>query len=213
LRLTKSEIRPEQVAGARMLHIDGCDVEAAACAASIAREHRVPVSLDVDTVYPGFDCVLENTDYLVAGSDWLHKWTGKADPFAALEMLQAAYGMRVAASTLGEGGALALENGCWAYSPGFQVAAVDTTGAGDVFHGAFCCAVLEGMALERALEFSNAAAAINCTAVGARGHIPSRGEIDALTLAACNKSGARSAAAEIAERLPVRALRAPRPAS
>lgn len=209
LRLTKADIRSEQVAGARMLHIDGCDVEAAAYAASVAREHGVPVSLDVDTVYPGFDCVLQNVDYLVAGSDWLHRWTGEADPLIALEMLQAAYGMRVAASTLGEGGALALENGAWAYSPGFHVAAVDTTGAGDVFHGAFCYAVLKGMALERALEFSNAAAAINCTAIGARGHIPSRGEIDALILSAAGKPGLRCEAAEVAERLPVRALRAP----
>lgn len=213
LRLTKSDIRPEQVAGARMLHIDGCDVEAAAYAASIARERGVPVSLDVDTVYPGFDSVLQNVDYLVAGSDWLHKWTGEADPFVALEMLQIEYGMRVAASTLGEGGALGRESGRWAYSPGFHVAAVDTTGAGDVFHGAFCCAVLEGMGLERVLEFSNAAAALNCTAIGARGHIPSRSEIDALIRSAAGKPDARREAPDVAERLPIRALRAPHSAT
>jgi sulfofructose kinase len=48
---------------------------------------------------------------------------------------------------------------------------VDTTGAGDVFHGAFCYAVLEGMSMRDTLEFSNAMAALNCTAVGARGGI------------------------------------------
>jgi sulfofructose kinase len=213
LRLTASDIRPEDVASARMLHIDGCDVEAAAYAASIAREYGIPVSLDVDTVYPDFDCVLKHVDYLVAGSDWLHKWTGEADFFIALKELQAAYGMRVAASTLGEGGALALENGCWAYSPGFHVPAVDTTGAGDVFHGAFCCAVLEGMPLERTLEFSNAAAAINCTAIGARGHIPSRAEIESLILAAAACSAKRCEAAEIIGRLPEKALRAPHSSS
>jgi sulfofructose kinase len=48
---------------------------------------------------------------------------------------------------------------------------VDTTGAGDVFHGAFCYSVLQGMSLADALDFSNAMAALNCTAMGARGGI------------------------------------------
>jgi sulfofructose kinase len=48
---------------------------------------------------------------------------------------------------------------------------VDTTGAGDVFHGAFCYAVLQRMPMLEALEFSNAMAALNCTALGARSGI------------------------------------------
>jgi len=48
---------------------------------------------------------------------------------------------------------------------------IDTTGAGDVFHGAFCYAVLQQMPIADALEFSNAMAALNCTAEGARGRI------------------------------------------
>ncbi len=207
LRLKKSEIRPEDIAAARMLHLDGCDVEAAAYSASLAREFRIPVSLDVDTIYPDFDSVLEKVDYLVAGSDWLHKWTGENDPFRALERLQAEYGMRVAASTLGEHGALALQDGHWIYSPGYQVAAVDTTGAGDVFHGAFCYATLKGMAMQRALDFSNAAAAINCTAIGARGHIPTRAEVESLMLRAQAGHVPRREAADIAERVPTKAAR------
>ena len=57
---------------------------------------------------------------------------------------------------------------------------VDTTGAGDVFHGAFCYAMLAGMQMQSALDLSNAAAALNCTAIGARGHIPVRSEVDSL---------------------------------
>jgi len=53
-----------------------------------------------------------------------------------------------------------------------------------VFHGAFCYAILEGMPMDLALEFSNAAAALNCTAIGARGHVPVRAEIDSLLNAA-----------------------------
>ena len=57
---------------------------------------------------------------------------------------------------------------------------VDTTGAGDVFHGAFCYSVLQGMSLADALDFSNAMAALNCTAMGARGGICGLDEVRAL---------------------------------
>ena len=60
--------------------------------------------------------------------------------------------------------------------------AADTTGAGDVFHGAFCYSVLQGMDMRDALDFSNAMAALNCTALGARGGI--RGKAEAMALMA-----------------------------
>lgn len=180
LRLEPSEIRREDIASSRLLHIDGYDLDAAAYAAQIARENGVAVSIDVDSVYPGFESVLRHIDYLVAGSGWAAKWTNLADPFLALAALEREYGMRMAAMTLGDRGALALYEGDWFYSAAFEVACADTTGAGDVFHGAFCYAILEGMAMERALEFSNAAAAVNCTAIGARGHVPLRAEVDSL---------------------------------
>ena len=192
LRLRPSEIRAEDITNARMLHIDGYDTEAAIYAARIAREHGIPVSLDVDTVYPGFEAVLEYVDYLVAGSGWPAKWTGESDPFVALSRLQHEYEMAVAAMTLGEFGSLALHKDRWHYSAAFEVTCVDTTGAGDVFHGAFCYAILEGMPLEKALEFSNAAAALNCTAIGARGHVPTRADVDSLiTTAYSGKIGRR----------------------
>ena len=79
--------------------------------------------------------------------------------------------MKVAGMTLGAHGALMLEGGRFCYSPAYVVNCVDTTGAGDVFHGAFCYAVLQGMPMREALDFSNAMAALNCTALGARGGI------------------------------------------
>jgi len=180
LRLLPEEIRREDIAGARMLHIDGYDVDAATYAAEVARENGVPVSIDVDTVYPRFESVLRNVDYLVAGSGWPARWTGETDPFAALQALQKEYGTRLVSMTLGDYGSLALYAGRWYYSSAFEVTCADTTGAGDVFHGAFCCAILEGMPLQAALEFSNAAAAWNCTAIGARGHVPTRPEVEDL---------------------------------
>ena len=188
LKLTPQEIQPEHILNARMLHVDGYDTEACATAAAIAREAGIPVSIDVDTVYPHFEPVLEQIDYLVASSVWPAKWTGESDPFIALERIQKKYGMRVAAMTLGEYGAMALENGRFTYSPAFSVHCADTTGAGDAFHGAFCFAVLQGMPMQQVLEFSNAAAALNCTAIGARGHIATRSQVqDLITLSDAGK--------------------------
>ena len=201
LRLTPGDINPEDIVGARMLHIDGYDTEAAAFAASVARQHGVPVSLDVDTVYPGFERVLKNVDYLVAGSGWPRKWTGEADSVKALTALQLEYGCRVVAMTLGHEGSLAWENGRWEYSPAFEVHCADTTGAGDVFHGALCYAVLSGMSLHSALEFSNAAAALNCTSIGARGHIPNHSEVLDLLSAASAGKVSRHASPELEDRL------------
>jgi sulfofructose kinase len=180
LRLQPADLREEDIVSAAMLHIDGYDVDGATFAAKKARSQGIPVSLDVDTVYPGFDSVLRNVDYLVAGSAWPAKWTGKSDPFDALKALNREYCTAVTAMTLGSRGSLALQDNCWYYSPAFEVPCVDTTGAGDVFHGAFCYAMLQRMPMTAALDFSNAAAALNCTAVGARGHVPSLGEIKAL---------------------------------
>ncbi len=180
LRIDADSLTPEKIACARLLHIDGHDTPAVARAAEIARRHQIPVSVDVDTIYPGFERVLPNVDYLVASAEFPARWTHETDPFRALAMIQDEYGMRVAAMTLGAAGSLARVEGRFLYSPGFVVDSIDTTGAGDVFHGAFCYAVIESMPVDEALEFSNAMAALNCTALGARGHIASLPEAQAL---------------------------------
>lgn len=171
LRIDPEQISPEQITCARMLHIDGHDTAAVEHAARIASEAGIPVSVDVDTIYPGFDRVIPYVDYLVASMEFPANWTREPDPFRALTMLRDEYGMKVAAMTLGADGALALAADGFHYSPAFVVNCVDTTGAGDVFHGALCYAVLEQYPLDRALEFSNAMAALNCKAMGARGGI------------------------------------------
>jgi sulfofructose kinase len=200
LKLTPDDIRAEDIVTARLLHIDGYDTEAAAKAAAIARNANIPVSLDVDTLYPNFDAVLRNVDYLVASSVWPEKWTGETDPFVALTKLQREYGFAVAAMTLGEYGSMALQNGEFVYSPAFRVHCADTTGAGDAFHGGFCYAMLQGMPLGKALEFSNAAAALNCTAIGARGHIGTLSEVDDLIILSAAGKVSRHTDPEIAER-------------
>jgi sulfofructose kinase len=142
----------------------------------------------VDTVYHGFDEVLPNVDYLIASSEFPGQWTSERDPFRALELMQNEYGMKVAAMTLGAHGALARVDGQFVYSPAFVVNCVDTTGAGDVFHGAFCYALLRGMPMREALDLSNAMAALNCTAIGARGGIRTLADAKALIARAERRS-------------------------
>ncbi len=180
LAMAPEEITPDQIACTRLLHIDGHDTPAVARAASLARAHHIPVTLDVDTIYPGLENVLPNVDYLIAASEFPGRWTRIEDPFRALEKIQNDYGMKVAAMTLGAHGALARVDGEFVYSPAFVINCIDTTGAGDVFHGAFCYAVLEDMPIDRALEFSNAMAALNCLGLGARGHIGELEEVHRL---------------------------------
>jgi sulfofructose kinase len=171
LRLTAESITEEKISRGRLLHLDAHDTDAMARAAAIARRLGIPVTLDVDTIYHGFDRVLPNIDYLIASSEFPSQWTGERDPLKALETIQEEYGMRVAGMTLGAHGALVRSGGRFYYSPAFVVDCLDTTGAGDVFHGAFCYAVLQEMPLPKALDFSNAMAALNCTKIGARGGI------------------------------------------
>jgi sulfofructose kinase len=191
LKLDPASITPEKIGCARLLHIDGHDTAAVAQAARLARRLGVPVTVDVDTIYPGFDLALESVDYLVASAEFPARWTGETDPFRALEKIRSEYGMRVAAMTLGENGALALDSGGFTYSPGFRVDCLDTTGAGDVFHGAFCYSVLAGTPLGETLEFSNAMAALNCTRLGARGGIAAAAEVRAFQKKASMRSDAR----------------------
>lgn len=175
LELNPDRITADNVACAKMLHIDGHDTKAVEKAARVAREHGIPVSCDVDTIYPGFDRVLPLVDYLVSSSEFPARWTGERDPFKALEIIQNEHKIPVAAMTLGADGALArvVDEGVnkYIHAPGFIVDCIDTTGAGDVFHGAFCYAVINGMAIEEGLEFSCAMAGLNCTKLGARGGI------------------------------------------
>lgn len=171
LRVRPTELTPAMIEGARILHIDGCDVEAALKAAQIARKASIPVVADLDTVYQGVDRLLPVIDYLIASSNFLPAFTGENDPCRVLRRVAHEYGLGAAGMTLGRDGALIYSKGEFHYSPGFVVETVDTTGAGDVFHGGFIFALLRGWGMPHILDFANAMAALNCTALGARGGI------------------------------------------
>jgi sugar/nucleoside kinase (ribokinase family) len=180
LAVTRADIKPKAIVSARALHLDGCDAEACRVAAGLARAAGIPVVADLDTVYKKVETLFPLIDYLIASANFLPAVTGNADPFRVLEFMAREYRVRAPGMTLGRDGALVYFEGRFHYSPGFVVETVDTTGAGDVFHGAFVYGLLAGWNIARVLEFSNAMAGLNCTALGARGGIARRAKAEAL---------------------------------
>jgi len=180
LTVLPQELTEAAITSARALHLDGCDVEAALQAARWARRAGVLVVADLDTVYKKVERLFPYIDYLIASTKFLPTLTGRADPFQVLAHISSEHKMKAPGMTLGRDGALVYHAGRFHYSPGFVVETVDTTGAGDVFHGAFIYGLLAGWPIERTLDFSNAMAALNCTALGARGGIKTQAEAEKL---------------------------------
>jgi sulfofructose kinase len=180
LALQPEELHREWITHARALHVDGHDTAAAVTAAGWARAARVPVIADLDDLYAGIESLLEKIDYLITSRDIPGRLTGNQDLRQSLPEVRSRYGCRLAAATLGHGGVLAWDGSRFHYAPAFQVKTLDSTGAGDIFHAGFIYGLLQDWPLPRQLDFACAAAALNCTASGARGGIRRVTEIEEL---------------------------------
>lgn len=108
----------------------------------------------------------------------LRQASGEHDPDAGLRAL-AAHTRAIVGVTLGAQGTRWIEDTRMHAAPAPHVRAVDTLGAGDVFHGAFTLALAEGASTAHAMRFANIAAALKCTRFGGRRGTPSRAEVDA----------------------------------
>ena len=171
LTLRPEELQQDWIVNARALHVDGHDTTAAATAAAWARAANIPVIADVDDLYPGVETLLKTVDFLITSRDIPGRLMQEPDLKKSLPALQKRFGSRLTAATLGEEGVLAWDGTQFHYAPAFRIQPVDTTGAGDIFHAAFIYALLQGWPLPRQLDFACAAAALNCTALGARAGI------------------------------------------
>jgi sulfofructose kinase len=178
--LQPEDLEREWVVNARALHVDGHDTAAATLAATWAREAGVPVIADLDDPYPGVDELLEKIDYLIVSRDFPCRLMDEPDLEYALQRMQQRYGSTLTAATLGQEGVLAWDGKDFHHAPTYCVNVIDTTGAGDIFHAGFIYALLQGWPLERQLDFACAAAAMNCTAIGARGGIQTVDAIEAM---------------------------------
>ncbi|HKV38063.1 MAG TPA: PfkB family carbohydrate kinase [Blastocatellia bacterium] len=168
------------VTSGRLLHLDGHEVGASIRAAEYARDAGLPVSIDIDNIYPGAGRLLPLVDFLISSSSFPARMTGEPDLKAALKKLGAQTGSCFVAATLGAEGVLAYFKGEYIHSPAFPIRCRDTTGAGDAFHGGFIYGLLSGMTVEQTLRFANAVAGLKCRALGARTALPSLVEVNAL---------------------------------
>ena len=172
--ITAKDLPIELLSSARVLHLDGFYLDAALESARIARSNGVLVSLDGsagESIWAGMDKLLPLIDILVVARKFAQLVTGENNPLKAGPLLQN-FGATQVVITDGE-------NGCWywdakqhIFQPSFKVDVVDTTGAGDTFHGAYLFANLQGWAPGRCLCFASATAAIKCTNFGGRQGIP-----------------------------------------
>jgi sulfofructose kinase len=176
LRLTDAD--RAYVQAAQVLHLDTQFLPAAIQAARWAREANVVVSLDAYHPKPGLDSLLPWVDWLVVSEAFPHEQTGEDDlERAAAQLLD--LGPRLLAVTHGERGCRVWAGGESFSRPAFQVPVVDTTGAGDAFHGGFVYAMLQGWRLRRVVEFASAVAALNCQTLGGRPGLPTLGQVEA----------------------------------
>lgn len=171
IALRPEDLKREWIHGARALLVDGHDTQAATCAAHWAREERIPVAGDFDNCYPDIKVLLEYVDFPITSKDFPERLTGEKNLLKSLPEIFQEFKCHLIGATLGRLGVLAWNGERFLLCPGFRVKPVDTTGAGDIFHGAFLYGLLRGWTVEEILEFSCAAAALKCEAEGARGGI------------------------------------------
>jgi sulfofructose kinase len=205
IAIAPSDLRRRWLQGYRALLVDGHDTAASTQAARWARDERMPVIADLDNLYRGVKALLKFVDFPITSKDFPARLTGERNLLKSLPKIHSQFKCCLTIATLGHLGAIAWDGRRFFLSPGFSVRALDTTGAGDIFHAGFIYGFLQGWSFEVILEFSNAAAAINCTASGARGRIASLAEIDNL-----RRKGERSKLAYTRKQLLEASVRADR---
>jgi sulfofructose kinase len=173
------------IARARLLLLDAGDPEAAAWAAGVARGAGVPVVLDADRYLPELEPLLSQVDFPLVSRGFAESMQGPSEVRRTLRELHRR-GARLAAVTLGDAGVAAWFQDREIDVPAVTLGASDTTGAGDVFHGAFAWALLEGWGAQKVLRAACAAAALSCLAAGAQGGLPERSDVERLLAGAAN---------------------------
>jgi sugar/nucleoside kinase (ribokinase family) len=172
----------------RVLFVDHLGVEGMIRAARIARAAAIPVVSDVERDRPGCLDLLALVDHVVMSWEFASKLTGCATPDDAARALWTPARAAVAV-TNGEDGCYFTGDGATiAHQPAFKVQAVDTTGCGDVFHGAYCAALARGDDMPTRIRFASAAAALKATQRGGQAGAPTLAQVRALIDSASDAS-------------------------
>ncbi len=179
LLLADSDLPGDALRAARVVLVDDVDPRASLEAARIAAAAGVMVTTDLDHVTPFTEALIRTASHPILAEHLPQALTGEADLERALRKLRA-WNPGLLTVTVGERGAVALDGDRFVHVDGFPVQAVDTTGSGDVFRGAFIAGLLQGLPTAELLRFANAAAAVSCTKAGALDGVPTADEVKKL---------------------------------
>lgn len=179
--LQVEELDRDYITSAEYLHLDGTHPEAALQAARWMHEAGKQVCLDGSKtsgrpISPQMAALVAETDILICGSGFGRSATGQADLWAAGEAMLA-LGPRIVVQTEGADGSYTVTATERFHVPAFDVPVVDTTGAGDVFHGAYLVGLLRGWDLHTVALFATAVSALKCCKLGGRSGIPTFDEV------------------------------------
>lgn len=175
--LRSEEINRDVINSAKVLLLDGLMKESSMVAAEYARAARVKIVVDAGSMREGALALVSLSDYFIASDDFAKQFTRADDPkAAAIELL--GLGAKTVIVTLGEKGSICVTHERVFYQPAFKVKAVDTTGCGDVFHGAFIFGLLQKWDLNETIRFASATAALKCREIGGRTAIPDLREVE-----------------------------------
>lgn len=175
--------RPEAdvVRAARVLFVDHYGMEGTVRAARIARAAGIPIVADMERQeeHPLFPELFSLVDHLIVSQNFAAAFSGEENPAAAARALWTPE-RRVVVVTCGAQGSWTLDNpdGPLAHQPAYPVEVVDTTGCGDVFHGAYAAALARGLSLGERVRLASAAAALKATRPGGQAGIPSREAVE-----------------------------------
>jgi sugar/nucleoside kinase (ribokinase family) len=172
----EGELQKEDICSGKILHLDGHDIRAALQCIKWAKEEGISTVIDIDKVEPLTSELIREIDFVITSSRFPSLFTGISDREKAFLELQK-HTSGFLCTTLGHEGAVALVKGELIYVKGFEVKAVDTTGAGDVFHAGFVYGLLQNWEVIEILKFANAVAALKCRDLGGRRGIPTLGEV------------------------------------
>lgn len=157
---------------AKVILFDGHEPFISLPLAEKARQCNIPTVLDAGSVHAGTLALMDKVDYLVCSEKFANQYAG--NEHKALSRL--AELAPVAVITLGERGLIWQRGNEQGSIPAYPVTPLDTTGAGDAFHGAFAAALAVGMDWQRLLRYASAAGALCCMKMGARLGLPSQKE-------------------------------------
>jgi sulfofructose kinase len=167
----------QDLPNADLLHCDVRWPEGAETVLRAAREQGLPTMVDGDVAPRSvLERLMPLADYAVFSDAGLLAYTGLDNVQEALLSVAQKHSQHVGASC-GEDGYFWVDNGQIAHVPALRVDVVDTLSAGDVFHGAFALAVLEGQPIATAARFACVAASLKCTRFGGRLGCPTRAEV------------------------------------